>query len=182
MARIEPFWRNYINGTWVTGAAGCIDVHDPATGQILAQQALADAGDVDRAVQAAKGVHLSGQLRDMRPIERGRKVQAMGRYLTQHRTEIAEILTLEQGKPLWESLIEVDGAQPVLIAFDVWGDVDHVVVGAHIAQQSHEAALVEFNKLFGNPSLIEHIHVQLLFEEIVSGYTSNMLFDERLSI
>ena len=129
MARIEPFWRNYINGTWVTGAAGCIDVHDPATGQILAQQALADAGDVDRAVQAAKGVHLSGQLRDMRPIERGRKVQAMGRYLTQHRAEIAEILTLEQGKPLWESLIEVDGAA---LYFEYYGNQAATVEGRSV--------------------------------------------------
>jgi aldehyde dehydrogenase (NAD+) len=37
------------------------------------------------------------------PIERGRMVQAMGRYLLEHKDEIARVLTLEQGKPLWEA-------------------------------------------------------------------------------
>lgn len=79
MAEIKDCWQNYIHGAWVDGGAGRIDVRDPATGEVLAAHALADAGDVDRAVQAAKRVHLSGALRDMRPIERGRLVQAMGR-------------------------------------------------------------------------------------------------------
>lgn len=110
MAEIKDYWRNYIDGAWVDGGAGRIDVLDPATGTLRATHALADQGDVDRAVQAAKRVHLSGALRDMRPIERGRLVQAMGRYLLDHKDEIARVLTLEQGKPLWESVIEVEGA------------------------------------------------------------------------
>ena len=39
----------------------------------------------------------------MRPVERGRMVQAMGQYLLDNADEIAKSLTLEQGKPLWES-------------------------------------------------------------------------------
>lgn len=85
-------------------------MHDPATGDVLAAHALADSVDVDRAVQAAKRVHLSGALRDMRPIERGRLVQDMGRYLLEHKDEIARVLTFEQGKPFWEAIIEVEGA------------------------------------------------------------------------
>ena len=33
---------------------------------------------------AAQRVHLSGALCDLRPVERGRMVQAMGRYLLDH--------------------------------------------------------------------------------------------------
>jgi aldehyde dehydrogenase (NAD+) len=129
MAEIKDYWRNYIDGAWVDGGAGRIDVLDPATGTLLATHALADQGDVDRAVQAAKRVHLSGALRDMRPIERGRLVQAMGRYLLDHKDEIARVLTLEQGKPLWESVIEVEGAA---LYFEYYGNQASTVEGRSI--------------------------------------------------
>ncbi|MBY6116640.1 aldehyde dehydrogenase family protein [Mameliella alba] len=127
--QIAPYWKNYIDGVWVDGGAGRIDVTNPATGEKLAEHALADAGDVDRAVQAARRVHLSGALRDMRPIERGRLVQAMGRYLLDHIDEIAEVLTLEQGKPLWESHIEVQGAA---LYFEYYGNQASTVEGRSI--------------------------------------------------
>lgn len=129
MADIAPYWQNYIDGAWVDGGAGRLDVLDPATGAVLAAQALADAGDMDRAVQAAGRVHRSGALSDLRPIERGRMVQAMGRYLTSHRQEIAEVLTREQGKPLWEALIEVDGAA---LYFEYYGNQAATVEGRSV--------------------------------------------------
>ncbi|MEM9782047.1 MAG: aldehyde dehydrogenase family protein [Pseudomonadota bacterium] len=129
MADIAPFWANYIDGAWVEGGAGQIDVTDPATGGLVARQALGDAADVDRAVQAARRVHRSGALSDMRPIERGRCVQAMGRFLLDRRDEIAEILTLEQGKPLWESRIEVEGAA---LYFEYYGNQASTLEGRSI--------------------------------------------------
>lgn len=129
MVEIEPFWKNYIDGDWVEGGAGRIDVIDPATGEKLAAHALADAADVDRAVQAARRVHLSGTLTSMRPIERGRMVQAMGRYLIDNKDEIARVLTLEQGKPLWESHIEVEGAA---LYFEYYGNQASTVEGRSI--------------------------------------------------
>ena len=127
--QIAPYWQNYINGAWVDGQAGRITVTDPATGQAIAEQALADAGDVDRAVRAARALHLSGALRDMRPIERGRMVQAMGRYLLENIDEIAALLTLEQGKPLWESRIEIEGAA---LYFAYYGNQASTVEGRSI--------------------------------------------------
>ena len=59
---MKPYWQNYIDGAWVDGGAGRIDVIDPGTGEKLAEHALADAADVDYAVQAARRVHLSGVL------------------------------------------------------------------------------------------------------------------------
>lgn len=129
MAEIAPFWRNWIDGTWAEGSAGRIPLIDPATGEQLSEQALADAADVDHAVQAARRVHLSGVLADMRPIQRGRMVQAMGRWLLDRSDEIAEVLTREQGKPLWESRIEVEGAA---LYFEYYGDQASTVEGRSI--------------------------------------------------
>ena len=129
MADVNPYWQNYIDGAWVDGGAGRIDVTDPATGERIAEHALADAADVDRAVQAARRVHLSGVLTAMRPIERGRMVQAIGRYLLAHKDEIARVLTLEQGKPLWESHIEIEGAA---LYFEYYGNQASTVEGRSI--------------------------------------------------
>ncbi|MEM6939794.1 MAG: aldehyde dehydrogenase family protein [Pseudomonadota bacterium] len=126
---MKDHWRNFIDGTWVEGGAGRIDVLNPATGETLATQALADPADVDRAVQAAKRVHQSGALSDLRPVERGRMVQAMGRYLLDHAAAIAEVLTLEQGKPLWEALIEIEGAARY---FEYYGNQAETVQGQSI--------------------------------------------------
>ena len=129
MIKIKEYWKNYIDGKWVDGGAGCLDVFNPGTGEKLAQQAIADADDVNRAVQGAKRMHLSGVFSDLRPVERGRLVQAMGRYLLENIDEIAPVLTLEQGKPLWESRIEIEGAARY---FEYYGNQAETVEGRSI--------------------------------------------------
>jgi aldehyde dehydrogenase (NAD+) len=56
-------------------------------------------------------------------------VQAMGRYLLDHIEDIAPVLTLEQGKPLWESRIEVEGAARY---FEYYGNQAETVEGRSI--------------------------------------------------
>ena len=129
MTEIKDYWQNYIDGEWVDGGAGRIDVFDPGTGCKIAEHALADASDVDRAVTAARRVHLSGVLSDLRPVERGRMVQSMGRYLLEHIDEIALVLTTEQGKPLWEARIEIEGAARY---FEYYGNQAETVEGRSI--------------------------------------------------
>lgn len=126
---VKPYWQNYINGTLVDGGAGRITVDNPATGEKLAEQACADANDIDRAVKAAKACHLSGALTDMRPVERGRMVKKMGEYLLAHIDEIAPILTLEAGKPLWEARKEVGGAARF---FEYYGNQAETLEGCSI--------------------------------------------------
>lgn len=126
---IEASWQNYIDGQFVDGAGGWLAVDDPGTGEVLAKQALADAGDVDRAVQAAKACHESRALSALRPVERGRMVRAMGDYLLSHIDEIARVLTLESGKPLWEARIEIEGAARY---FEYYGNQAETVEGRSI--------------------------------------------------
>ncbi len=129
MTDFPSYWQNYIDGAFCDGGAGRITVDDPGTGAPLAQQACADARDVDRAVAAAQRVHLSGVLSDLRPVERGRMVQAMGRYLLENLEEIATVLTRESGKPLWEARIEVEGAARY---FEYYGNQAETVEGRSI--------------------------------------------------
>ena len=129
MLPVKDYWRNYIDGAWCDGGAGRIEVINPATGDKLAEQALADAHDVERAVVAAQRVHQSGALAAMRPLERGRLVQAMGRHLLEHKSSLAELLTLEHGKPLWESEMEIEGAA---LYFEYYGNQASTVEGRSV--------------------------------------------------
>ena len=125
----QDYWQNYVDGAWVDGGAGRLTVENPGTGEALADIACADAEDIGRAVAAAKACHESGVLTAMRPVERGRMVRGMGDYLLAHREEIAEVLTLESGKPYWESLIEIDGAARY---FEYYGNQAETVEGRSI--------------------------------------------------
>ena len=126
---IAPYWQNHIGGAWVDGGAGRLTVEDPATGEILAEQALADPADVDRAVAAARHCHESGALTDLRPCDRGRMVRRMGDWLLDHLDEIAPVLTLESGKPLWEARIEIEGAARY---FEYYGNQAETLEGRSI--------------------------------------------------
>ena len=123
------YYQNYINGKHTDGGAGRIDVINPANGEVVGQHALADASDVDRAVAAARALHETRKLSGLRPVERGRMVQAMGRYLLAEKDELAALLTLEQGKPLWESHIEIEGAARY---FEYYGNQAETVEGRSI--------------------------------------------------
>lgn len=127
--QIQPYWQNYVNGKWIDGGAGRLMVENPGTGMPLAEIALADSADIDAAIAAASACHASGVLTAMRPVERGRMVGAMGRYLLQHIDEIANVLTLESGKPYWESVIEIEGAARY---FEYYGNQADTVEGRSI--------------------------------------------------
>ena len=122
-------WQNYINGAFCDGTEPPIIVDNPATGQPLAEQACGNADDIDRAVAAAKACHDSRALSALRPVERSRKVQQMGRYLAENVKEIAPLLTLESGKPLWEAEMEVLGAARY---FEYYGNQGETVEGRSI--------------------------------------------------
>ncbi|GAA3555040.1 aldehyde dehydrogenase family protein [Marinobacter xestospongiae] len=122
-------WPNFVNGAWVNGSASPISVLDPATDQEIARQECASAEDVDLAVQAAKRCHQKGEFRHLRPVERGRLVQRMGQYLLDNIDEIASVLCLDAGKPLWEARLEIESAARY---FEYYGNQAETLEGRSI--------------------------------------------------
>lgn len=131
MPTFEPqsYYQNYVDGEFVNGGASRIVVDNPGTGMPLAEQASANAADIDAAVAAARRCHESGLLSAMRPVERGRMVRAVGDYLLANIDEIAQLLTLEAGKPLWEAVVEVEGAARY---FEYYGNQAETLEGRSI--------------------------------------------------
>ncbi len=80
-------------------------VVNPATGEILGQLPLADAADLDRALQAAqRGFQL---WRAASPRQRAAVLAGAARLMAERQEQIARIATLEEGKTLAEARIEV---------------------------------------------------------------------------
>ena len=80
-------------------------VVNPATGAALGALPLADATDLDRALAAAqRGFRL---WRDAAPQQRAAVLAGAARLLRERQEQIARIATLEEGKALAESRIEV---------------------------------------------------------------------------
>ncbi|WP_319545104.1 hypothetical protein [Ruegeria conchae] len=75
---MKAYWLSYIDGALVNGIASRIDALNPSIDKKLAECALTDAGNVVSADMAAKRAHLSGALSDLRPVEHGHMVQAIG--------------------------------------------------------------------------------------------------------
>jgi len=75
-------------------------VVDPATGQLIAEVPCAGADDVDRAVGAAHAAFTSGPWRTMSASDRGRILARFASLVESHGDELAEIESLDNGKPL----------------------------------------------------------------------------------
>jgi betaine-aldehyde dehydrogenase len=76
-------------------------VENPATGQTVTVVQGAGPDEVDRAVRAAHAAHLHWKQRPAR--ERGRYLRQIAEVIRAHADEIAELETLEMGKPLTQA-------------------------------------------------------------------------------
>jgi len=96
--------RLLINGQWVDGAK-TFDTINPATGEVLTKIATASDEDVDRAVTAARRAFedRNGAWRKLSASERGRMIWKLADLLEKNLDEFAELETLDNGKPIFES-------------------------------------------------------------------------------
>lgn len=85
------------------------ETYDPATGQPIGSVPQADTDDVDRAVAAAKAA-LAGSWRQVLPAERGRILHKVARLLRRDQEHLASVESLNCGKPLRESLADIETA------------------------------------------------------------------------
>ncbi|MCZ6477132.1 MAG: aldehyde dehydrogenase family protein [Gemmatimonadetes bacterium] len=100
--------RLFIGGEWEDAASGeTFEVIDPARAEVLTEVAEAGIEDVDRAVRAARDAFEGGEWREMSPRARGRLLWKLAERLEERKDEIARVETLNNGKPLFESGIDV---------------------------------------------------------------------------
>ncbi len=80
-------------------------VVNPATGETIGELPLADAADLDRALEtAAKGFRI---WRESTPQQRAAVLQGAARLMVERQEDLARIATMEEGKTLPEARIEV---------------------------------------------------------------------------
>ena len=98
--------RMLIDGKFVHAASSkTLPVYNPATGEVMAQVPEAEAGDVDRAVQAARRAFDEGpwgqfSANRINPSQRGRMLNKLADLMEQHLEELAELESMDNGKPL----------------------------------------------------------------------------------
>ncbi len=99
--------RLFIGGEWQDAESGkTFEVIDPARAEVVTEVAEADAADIDRAVRAAREA-FEGDWRKTTPRQRGRLMWKLAERLEERKDEIALVETLNNGKPLFESGIDV---------------------------------------------------------------------------
>jgi aldehyde dehydrogenase (NAD+) len=103
LVKIEPRSELFIGGKFVAPRDGkYFDSINPANEEKLAEIALADAADVDRAVKAARRAHEKIWSK-MPGRERGKYLYRIARLIQEKARELAVIETMDGGKPIKES-------------------------------------------------------------------------------
>jgi phenylacetaldehyde dehydrogenase len=90
----------FINGQWADAASGkTFETPNPATGETLANVAEGDSEDIDRAVRAARAAFDDGPWGRITPSDRGRIIWRIGDLILEHAEELAQLESLDNGKP-----------------------------------------------------------------------------------
>ncbi len=95
----------FINGQWRPGHGQALTSIDPATGEAVWQESTAAAADVAAAVSAAREA-----FPDWADRPRAERIEALRRYkaaLEERRAPMAEAISRETGKALWETTAEL---------------------------------------------------------------------------
>ncbi len=90
-----------IGGKWMPAKSGkTFETINPSNEEVLALIAEGDKADVDEAVKAARKAFDEGAWPNMGPHQRARLMLKIAELIDQHADELAELETLDNGKPL----------------------------------------------------------------------------------
>jgi acyl-CoA reductase-like NAD-dependent aldehyde dehydrogenase len=93
--------RNYIGGAWSDARDGrTLDVHDPATGAVIARVPDSSRADAERAVAAARAAFDGGEWARLSARDRGALLEKLASILRRDADEIARIEVQDNGKSL----------------------------------------------------------------------------------
>ncbi len=141
---------NYIDGSWQTAAAAqTLDVHNPATAELLAQTPLSPAGVVAEAAQAAAAAFV-----EWRRVPAPTRIQylfKLKQLLEEHFDDLARTITMENGKTLDDARgemrravenVEVACGIPMMMLGDFSEDIARGVDEYMIRQPVGVAAII----------------------------------------
>ncbi len=97
---------NYVNGKWVSGSAGHIEVLNPASGRLVAKTVDSNAADTDAAVEAAAAAFKSWSTIPAK--QRAAYLRKWFELILENADDLGMLMTAEQGKPLAEAIAEVN--------------------------------------------------------------------------
>lgn len=107
--RTMALWKNkaYVNGDWVEAQSGnSFEVRNPANGKVLGKLPDMNEKDTEKALQVANTAFAEWSKTTGK--ERGIVLRKWYELLVENKQELAKIITAEAGKPIPESLGEVD--------------------------------------------------------------------------
>ncbi|MCH1627947.1 aldehyde dehydrogenase family protein [Ferdinandcohnia quinoae] len=94
----------FINGEFVESISGkTFDTFNPATGEVLASVYEAGPEDIDLAVKAARKAFDEGPWKKMSAASRSRIMYKLADLMEEHKDELAQLETLDNGKPIRET-------------------------------------------------------------------------------
>jgi succinate-semialdehyde dehydrogenase/glutarate-semialdehyde dehydrogenase len=108
-----PDTRLFIDGTWRDAAAGrWIDVLNPATEEPIGRVAHAAGEDLDEALAAAARGFAAW--RKVSAFDRAKVMRKAANLMRERAEDIARLMVLEQGKPLFEARLETNAAADII--------------------------------------------------------------------
>jgi len=97
----------YVNGSWLDSSGRVThDVVNPANEEVIGELPLGTPADLGDALTSAQRAFATWRITS--PWERGGILKRTARIIRERSSELAHVLTLEQGKPLAESRGEID--------------------------------------------------------------------------
>lgn len=113
----------FIDNQWRPASSGArFEVINPATEEVIAEVAEASPDDVDAAVKAARACFESDAWRSLTARQRGALLYRAADLLEERLDEMARLETLHNGKPLFESKIDVEMTIETLRYYAGWAD------------------------------------------------------------
>jgi aldehyde dehydrogenase (NAD+) len=121
----------FINGESSDGGGGSMKTINPATEEALAEVAVADEADVERAVAAARRAY-ERVWGPMPGAERAKYLYRIARLLAERAREFAVLETLDNGKPIRESRdVDIPLASAHFFYYAGWADkLEHAGLGS----------------------------------------------------
>ncbi|GAA2062315.1 aldehyde dehydrogenase family protein [Catenulispora yoronensis] len=119
---LKPSYGLFVDGEFADGSAGTFKSVNPATEEVLAEVALADAADVDRAVAAARRAYDEVWSR-LPGRERAKYLFRIARIIQERARELAVLESLDNGKPIRESRdVDIPLAAAHFFYYAGWAD------------------------------------------------------------